>query len=206
MKDLIEKGKGRKQTSKVGVMEFLEEGSEAWTERAKIDVYIGLIARALNLGADINDQFSLLMPSTGVRWVGTHPNTGIQQLHCDTKVILQQYGIVPECLGYFAMCSAKGFFMWMVERSHTLNQCSHYKKKPMVANKVFVPPNSFLFARGDTFHAGDAYDKIYARDSVRYHVLLTPKGETVGNEIQYGPTTNVKWVDPSDVLYFLVLS
>ena len=128
--------------------------------------------------------------------MGTDLGTLIQQLHCDTKVELAKFGYVPECLGCFVMCSAKPFFLWVVERSHILNQCSHYKNNPMVAKKIFVPANTFFFGRGDVFHAGDGYDNIYARDHVRYHVLLTPKDESVGNEIQYGPTDDVEWIDP----------
>ncbi len=197
MKDLAERGWGRKQTSKVGVMELLEDGSEAWKQRAMIDAYIGLITRALKLGMKEGDAFQLLMPSTGGRWLRTDRRTEVQQIHCDITVTLHLFGIVPECTGYFSMVSgSKGFYIWVAERSHILQQCSHYENNPVVVKKIFVAPFSFFFARGDVLHAGDGYDPIYAQDSIRYHVLLTPKGETVGNKIEYGPK-DVKWIDPT---------
>ena len=196
MIDLTRRGRGRKQTSKVGVMELLEHRSEAWKLRAMIDVYIGLIARALKLGMKNGEPFELHMPSTGGRWLGTDEGTDVQDIHCDVTVLLQDFGIVPECAGYFAMVSgSKGFFIWVAERSHILQQCAHYKNNPVVVKKIYIPPFSFFFGRGDVFHAGDAYDPVYAQTSIRYHVLLTPKGETVGNKIEYGPD-NVKWIDP----------
>ena len=196
LKDLADRGWGRKQTSKVGVMELLEDNSEAWKQRAMIDVYIGLIARALKLGMKEGKSFELFMPSTGGRWLGTDRGTDVQDIHCDLTVLLQHFGIVPECTGYFAMVSgSKGFYIWVAERSHILQQCAHYGKNPVVVKKIYVSPFSFFFARGDVFHAGDAYDPVYAQDSIRYHVLLTPKGEAVGNTIEYGPD-NVKWIDP----------
>ena len=38
MSELVSQGKGRRKTSKVGVMEFLEDNSEVWIERVKIDI------------------------------------------------------------------------------------------------------------------------------------------------------------------------
>ena len=50
-------------TSRFAVMEYLENKSVSWKERAKLDIYIGLVARALGPGKeDENGKCSLTIP------------------------------------------------------------------------------------------------------------------------------------------------
>ena len=124
--DLAEKGCGRKMTSKFAMTDLLEQskGME-WKKRAEVDVYIGLLARALELGALSDGQWDLFMPATGGRELATDPGTEDQSLHQDTtKLPNPVRGIITQP-GYFAMVSGEfGFFIWIAERSHI----NHHKK------------------------------------------------------------------------------
>jgi len=63
MEELSEMTHGRRQTSKYGVMEYLENDSVAWKDRVKIDVVIGLLARAMRLGDnDASSEFRCHLP------------------------------------------------------------------------------------------------------------------------------------------------
>ena len=200
MEELRRRGYGRRQNSRYAVMEFLENSSLVWKQRVKLDVIIGLLARAMRLGKRNGGLFDLFMPATGGRNLATDPGTDVQEAHCDVEVILLDHGYIPECPGYFAMVSGRrGFYLWISDRSHIFNQAGLYKSKPITLKKVFIPPFSVLFARGDLFHAGDKYDLSVGSD-IRYHVLFTEKDREVGNAIQYARDCSLEWIDPLKTL------
>ncbi len=196
--ELSRRGYGRRMTSRYAVMEYLET-SESWKNRVRIDVYIALIARALSLGSKRGDGWDLCIPSTGGRWLRTDPNTDVQEIHCDNKVLknLDHDQIPASNPGYFVMVSgSSGFYLWIAQGSHSLYQTKHYKNNLMVVKKVFVSPYSVFMGRGDLFHAGDKFDGVRSKSQVRYHMLLSNPSENIANEIQFGPTGDIQWIDP----------
>ena len=80
---LRKRGWGRRQNSVYGVMQFLEEDSVVWKQRVKLNVVIGLFARAMRLGRENGEAFDLFMPATGGRNLCTDKGTVVQEAHCD---------------------------------------------------------------------------------------------------------------------------
>lgn len=194
---LKKKGSGRRQTSRYAMMELMETSEDmVWKQRAKLDVYIALLARTLELGKRSNGGWDLQIPATGGRELASDPRTLDQALHCDFSPILNARGIPTEQPGYFAMISGDaGFFIWIVDHSQYLEQQKTSRADGIEARKVFIKPFSIFIARGDVYHAGAAYDeRTNANGTLRYHILLSPSKE-VFNEIHYHTGDNVTWCE-----------
>ena len=185
-------------TSRYAVMELLEQtNNHLWKHRAKLDVYIGMLARCLELGMKCDEGWDVVIPTTGGRMLATDSDTSVQWPHCDFELQNSNIGKMVRRPGYFFMISgSKGFIIWVAEGSHINQHTSDWKKAILDVKKVYVSPYSFFVGRGDVFHAGDAYNADYNEgNAIRYHTLLSPHKNDFVNEIQYFNGDSVNWIE-----------
>ena len=153
-----EKGIGRFITT---LQAFItkRETESTWVavRRALLDVRLGYMRAAIRMVNGMDGKPEMAMPVTGGSFLCTSEGFPRQELHTELEVNKQRHSIkVP---GYFAVCTGQyEAHLRDVLYYHKYLCCSSGEirviSNAVKAKKIWIPPYSVFFGRGDICHAG----------------------------------------------------